>query len=227
MLLNFFNDTNLNTMKSVILCTCFLLILKASYSQQNFPSTESNLTKSLYCLTSERITISKPTLAFTTGNWPINSGNLVLKTISTLPYFVAPILPQDISWQEGMKYNMKQRTLISAGLFIPTIATGYLLSNGNRPPNTALLTIHKLTDVSNLILLDATVLKKRRVTSLTFLEAFTTVTMNICFVGTIATGGMLSMNHEFPSIVKSIHTVTPWLTVLSSGVLLCLLNQVD
>ncbi len=144
---------------------------------------------------------------------------------SATPYVLFLFSDNNNTWDEGLKMKMKTRTIVSAGLFIPTIATGYLMRGSNGNPNDGLLTVHKLSTVSNLVVLDATVLKKRKTASLSMIESIVAITMNISFVATITTGGLQSVNKTMPGWVHTTHKITPWITVLSSGALLYLLNN--
>jgi hypothetical protein len=144
---------------------------------------------------------------------------------SGTPYLLAAFSGNNSSWDEGLKMNMKTRKLISAGLFIPTIATGYLMRGSNGNPNDGLLAVHKLSTVSNLVLLDTTLLKKRKTTSLTWMESLVAIAMNVSFVATITTGGLQSVGKPIPEWVNTSHRISPWVTVLSSGTLLYLLNE--
>ncbi len=214
-------------MKTKLVIVCMMLVCLVSFSQ-------NNLNELMYLNIGYKpdiFTQNKPLFlnyGYSNKNtFTIKStSGFVLKNSSYVaPYTLAILTSTDEPWQDGLKYNMKTRTLISAGLFVPMVTTGFILSAGERPPNTALLTLHKLSAVSNLVFLDATVLKKQKTASLTFLESFASISLNVCFLGTIATGGMLSMNKQFPKSVNSLHSVTPWLTILSSGALLYLLNS--
>ena len=149
----------------------------------------------------------------------------VISAAAGAPYLMAAFSGNNSSWDEGLKMNIKARTLISAGLFVPTIATGYLMRGSNGNPNDGLLTVHKLSTVSNLVLLDASVLKKRKTTSLSWIESFAAITMNISFVTTITTGGLQSVDRTMPGWINTFHQITPWITILSSGALLYLLNK--
>lgn len=149
----------------------------------------------------------------------------VMGVASSTPYFIAAFSGNNSSWDEGLKMSIKTRTFISAGLFIPTILTGYSMRSSNGKPNDGLLSVHKLTTVSNLVLLDATVLKKRKTTSLSLIETLVAITMNVSFAATITTGGLQSIGQPIPGWVNTSHKITPWITILSSGALLYLLNQ--
>jgi len=158
-------------------------------------------------------------------NSPKIKNSFVPKAALTASSLLFTAIPKSSSLpQNEMMDKIHKRTYISGALFIPTIATGYLMSNAEGRPNTLLLTTHKLVAVSNLVLLDITAIQKNKTMKLSVAEKITAITMNVCFVGTIATGGMLSIDKEMPNAVHTAHNITPWLTVLSSGVLLYLLN---
>ena len=149
----------------------------------------------------------------------------LIASASTTPYIHSWASENSNLWHKGIKPDIRTRTLISAGLFIPTVVTGYSMRGSNGKPNDGLLAIHKLSAVSNLILLDTTVLKKRKTTSLSWLESVVAITMNVSFAATIATGSMQSIDRTVPAWVNTSHQITPWVTILSTGALLYLLNR--
>lgn len=127
--------------------------------------------------------------------------------------------------QKPFAEKIKTRTWISGSLFAASLATGYLLSPSNGKPNTALLTVHKLSSASNLVMLDVTLFQKNKITRLTTGEKIIAVLMNAAFVATIGTGGRLSMEKPAPNSIKNIHKISPYVTTISAGTLLYLLNK--
>jgi len=121
--------------------------------------------------------------------------------------------------------NISQKSLIIGALFIPTMITGYKMAQGGHPPNSFLLTIHKLTSVANLILLDRMVYQRHKITPFDANEKAAILTMNACFIGTIVTGALMTVNADMPKSVHVAHRYGPWLSILSSGVLLYLFGR--
>lgn len=160
------------------------------------------------------------------SEYQINKGGILSKTIIiSMPLIFASIPARDNSLQDELMKKIRKRTYISGALFIPTIATGYLMSHNDGYPNTLLLTTHKLASVSNLILLDVTTIHKKKRMNLSVAEKIAAITMNVSFISTIGTGGMLSMKKPMPEAVHKMHSISPWLSVVSSGILLFLLNH--
>jgi hypothetical protein len=140
--------------------------------------------------------------------------------------FLAPLtpFPNDIS-EPDFRNKIRRRTWISGALYIPLLTTGYLMSHAGEPRNPWLFNTHKIASVSNLILLDVTTFQKRKRMGLSSVEKIAAVTMNVCFISTIATGGALSVGKPIPESVQTIHSITPWLTTIASGLLLYYLNN--
>ena len=127
--------------------------------------------------------------------------------------------------EKTMSEKIRTRTWISGSLFAASHATGYWLSSSGKPHNTALLAVHKITSASNLVMLDVTLFQKNKVTRLTTGEKIAAVIMNAAFVATIGTGARLSMKNPAPHSVQILHKITPYVTTISAGALLYLLNK--
>jgi ABC-type multidrug transport system permease subunit len=76
-----------------------------------------------------------------------------------------------------------------------------------------------------MVLLNYTVYQKHKIKPLDGAEIASTIIMNFCFVATIVTGGFLGTENQMPEFIHTIHTYSPWLTILSSGLLMLLLNR--
>ena len=120
--------------------------------------------------------------------------------------------------------KVRKRTYISSLLFIPTIATGYLLSNSEKP-NDLVLAVHKLSSASNLALVDLTLWQKHKKFGLSNSEKIAGFTMNFLFLSTICTGTLLTLENSPSEFINQVHSISPWLTVLSTAVVLYLLNN--
>lgn len=143
--------------------------------------------------------------------------------------------PKPLMWtnlktygNSGQGENMPHiptRALIAGALFVPTILTGYLINHTDKPFNPILLGVHKIAALADLVLLNYTIYQKIQITSLSPLEVAATVVMNICFVGTMVTGALLSTDNHMPQMVHTAHSIGPWLTIASSGLLLYILGS--
>jgi hypothetical protein len=154
-------------------------------------------------------------------------GILLLVTVPASPSWAAPSTAQANPVLQESSIDIRTRTLISGGLLVPSIASGYWLTNAGEPRNTALFTTHKLAAVSNLVLLDITLYQRNEAVPLDATELTAAFAMNLCFVGTIATGALLSVNKPMPEAVHVAHRAAPWLTVLATSAVLYLLNRAD
>ena len=121
--------------------------------------------------------------------------------------------------------KIRTRTWISGSLFAASHATGYLLASSDKPYSTALLAVHKITSASNLVMLDITLFQKNKITRLTTGEKVAAIILNAAFVATIGTGGRLSMKKPAPVSIQNIHQFAPYVTTISAGALLYLLNK--
>jgi hypothetical protein len=110
-----------------------------------------------------------------------------------------------------------QSKVVGAGLFFLFVfLSGFWLSNSGKPLNSLILTIHKLIAVGAAIFLAVTVYRANQVAPLSAIELAAIAITGVLFLGTIATGGLLSIGKEMPEAVLRLHQMTPYLTVLST-----------
>ena len=119
--------------------------------------------------------------------------------------------------------NMPNRALIAAALFAPTVLSGFALTNMGEPYNTWLVTGHKLAGVANMVLLNYTAWQANRIRPMDCGEWTATIFTNLCFVATIASGAVMTMDMDVPDWVRTTHRTTPWVTMASSALMLFLL----
>jgi hypothetical protein len=81
----------------------------------------------------------------------------------------------------------------------------------------------KLAGLAAGVFLAVIVYQTHRVAPLGLIEISVPVVTVLCFVGTVAAGGLLSTGLEVPAFVGKLYQVLPVLTVLSTAGLLCLL----
>jgi len=117
--------------------------------------------------------------------------------------------------------NTVHSKVIGAGVFfLFIILSGFWLSQSGKPLNTIILTIHKLIAVAAVAFLAVTVYRTNQVAPLSTTELAATAVTGLLFLGTIVTGGLLSIGKPMPAAVLTMHQITPYLTVLSSTWLL-------
>jgi len=117
--------------------------------------------------------------------------------------------------------NTVQSKALAAGLFFLFIfLSGFWLSQSGKPLNSLIFTIHKLIAVAAVIFLATTLHRSNQVAPLSTVALIASAVTGVCFLGTIVTGGMLSIDKEMPEAVLTMHQVTPFLTVLSTTWLL-------
>jgi hypothetical protein len=116
-----------------------------------------------------------------------------------------------------------QLRLLGAGLFYLFIfLSGIWLTRSGRPYNTIVLTVHKLISVAAVVFLVVILRRMHKEVPLVAIELAGAVITGLLFLGTIATGGLLSAEKQMPAIVLWLHRITPFLTVLSTAVTLYL-----
>jgi hypothetical protein len=104
--------------------------------------------------------------------------------------------------------------------FLLIFASGFWLSSLGEPLNTAVLTVHKLAAIVAIAFLAVTVFRLKKMGGLNATMTAGAVFTGILFLGTIATGGLASMDLNVPAAVPGLHHVLPYVTTLSTGVTL-------
>jgi len=115
------------------------------------------------------------------------------------------------------------QVLIAGLSFLFIFLSGIWLSRTGRPLNVVISTIHKLISLAAGTFLLVTVYQQSRAAPLNAMEWAAIVVTGLCFLGVVASGGLLSSEEPRPVVVLRIHQIVPVLTVLSTGVTLFLL----
>jgi hypothetical protein len=122
--------------------------------------------------------------------------------------------------------SVNQLRILGAGLFYLFIfLSGIWLTRSGKPYNTIVLAIHKLVSVAAVVFLVVILYRMSGVAPLTAGELAAAVITGLFFLGTIATGGLLSADKPMPGIILWLHRITPFLTVLSTAVTLYLVMR--
>lgn len=108
-------------------------------------------------------------------------------------------------------------------LYLGIFVSGLWLSRLGRPLNVILLTVHKLISLAAVVLLVLTVYRVTWEAPLDAIDWVAVAATGLFFVGTIATGALLSTDKPTSAIVLTLHRVTPFLTVIATAVALYLL----
>ncbi len=120
--------------------------------------------------------------------------------------------------------NPTQSRAVGAALsFLFIFLSGLWLNRSGMPYSTIMLTIHKLITLATIAFIVVTVYRRHQLTPLSMLEMITIIITGLLFVGTIATGGLLSINRTMPAAVHRLHQMTPFVTVFVTAVTLYLL----
>jgi hypothetical protein len=118
-----------------------------------------------------------------------------------------------------------QSKLITTGLFfLFIILSGFWVSRAGKPYSVLLVTIHKLIGLAAGVFLGLTVYRIHKVTLLSTVQIIAVVVTVLFFAVNVATGSLLSTNKPMPEAVSIINRLFPYLTVVSTGVMLYLLS---
>jgi len=115
------------------------------------------------------------------------------------------------------------RILYIVVFFLLIFLSGFWLSRGERPYGVLLLTVHKLLSITVVLFLTVIIAQINKSIGLGSLEWIAIVVTGIMFIGTIATGGLLSTAKLMPALVHQLHQITPFLTLASTALTLYLL----
>ena len=117
-----------------------------------------------------------------------------------------------------------QLRVVSTGLFFVFIfLSGYWLSRSGKPYSAIIFNIHKLIGLAAGVFLIMTVYQIHRAAPLGPAEIAAIVVTILFFAGTVATGGLLSIDKPMPTAISMIHKLLPYVAVLSTAATLYLL----
>ena len=121
--------------------------------------------------------------------------------------------------------GLDQTRIIGTGLlYLFIFISGFWLSKSGKPYSGIVLTIHKLISLAAVVFLVITIHRINQVAKLSAIELTAGVVTGLFFLGTIITGGLLSVDKPMPVVVLRMHQITPFLAVLSTAVTLYLLQ---
>jgi hypothetical protein len=122
--------------------------------------------------------------------------------------------------------STNQLRFAGAGLFFLFIfLSGYWLSRSGKPYSAIILAVHKLISLAAVVLLGVTIRRINQAGTLSTVGLLAAIVTGLFFLGTIITGGLLSIDKTMPAVIRRLHQVTPYLTVLSTAATLYLLSR--
>lgn len=113
--------------------------------------------------------------------------------------------------------------IVTGLFFLLVFLSGFWLSRTGRPLHAGLSTVHKLISLAAGIFMLVTIYQRNRALPLNTVEWIAIMVTGLCFLGTVASGGLLSTDKPTPVALLRVHQVVPVLTLLSSAITLCLL----
>jgi hypothetical protein len=121
-----------------------------------------------------------------------------------------------------------QMKFVSAGLytglfFVFIFIFGYWLSRSGKPYGALPFNLHKLIALGAAAFLAITAYKTHQATPLGAAQWIALLLTGLCFVITIITGGLASIEKAMPASLVRLHHIIPYLTVLFTAVSLYLL----
>ena len=120
--------------------------------------------------------------------------------------------------------NTLQMRAVGAGLFFLFIfLSGLWVSRLGKPYPGIPFNIHKFIALGALVFLAVTVRQASQAAPLSSLQIAAVVLTGLCFLTTIITGGLTSIETPMPVIVPKLHLVMPFATLLSSAAALALM----
>jgi hypothetical protein len=104
-----------------------------------------------------------------------------------------------IMTRQGVEMNTNQLRFAVAGLsFLLILLSGFWLSRSGKPYGTIVFSIHKLVAVATVVLLGVTIYRINRVGTLSAIELLAPIVTGLFFLGTMVTGGLLSIPIDKP-----------------------------
>ncbi len=113
--------------------------------------------------------------------------------------------------------------MIGAGLFFLLIfLSGFWLSRSGKPYPVIVFTVHKLLAIGAVIFLVVIVNQAHRAAPLQTIQVLGAAITALFLIATIVTGGLVSLEKPMPAFLLRLHQINPYMSVVSTGVLLYL-----
>ncbi|MFL7867673.1 MAG: hypothetical protein AB8I58_02540 [Anaerolineales bacterium] len=121
--------------------------------------------------------------------------------------------------------NLIGSNLVSAGAFFLFIfLSGFWLNRAGRPHGMLPVTIHKLIGLALGVYLAWMIYQINKLIPLSSIQIIAVAVTVLFFAVNVVTGSLLSTNKPMPEAVSLVNKWFPYLTVISTGVMLYLLS---
>ena len=121
--------------------------------------------------------------------------------------------------------NLIGSKLISVGAFFLFIfLSGFWMSRAGRPHGMLPVTVHKLIGLALGVYLGWMVYQTHKTIPLSSIQIIAVVVTVLFFAVNVATGSLLSTNKPMPEVVSLINKWFPYLTAVSTGVMIYLFS---
>jgi hypothetical protein len=118
---------------------------------------------------------------------------------------------------------MNSKLFISGLFFVFIFLSGFWLSRTGKPYNMLLITFHKLVSLAGGVYLGRMVYRLHRRDPLSPVQIAAVVVTILFFIVNVTTGSLLSADKPMPEIVSTLNKYFPYLTVIATAVMICLL----
>lgn len=119
--------------------------------------------------------------------------------------------------------NTGQLRVVGAVLFFVFIfLSGFRLSRSGKPYSVILLNVHKLISLAIVVFLVIAIYQINQTARLGATALAASVVTLVLFLGTMVSGGLLSTDKPMPTAIRTLHRITPYLTVLLTALTLYL-----
>ena len=121
--------------------------------------------------------------------------------------------------------NLIGSNLVSAGAFFLFIfLSGFWLNRAGRPHGMLPVTIHKLIGLALGVYLAWMIYQINKLIPLSSIQIIAVAVTVLFFAVNVVTGSLLSTNKPMPEAISMVNKFFPYLTVISTGVMLYLLS---
>ncbi len=115
--------------------------------------------------------------------------------------------------------------LISMGsLFLVIFVSGLMLNRFGRPYNVLTMTFHKLISLATLYRFFETIYQTYMGAGLDNAGYALSALTGLCFISSIITGGLVSIENQRTAVIEKMHRVLPTLTVVLAALTLFLIS---
>jgi hypothetical protein len=118
--------------------------------------------------------------------------------------------------------NHKTIIIVAGLFFIFIFLSGFWVRSDGKPYHSFVLTIHKLIALAAGVVLCVALYWQNQAVGLGSLDLTAVFVTGMLFVITVLSGGIWSIEKDIPGVVLSLHQVSLFLSMFSTGVLLYL-----